>query len=183
MTDIDFGSFDLTKMEVANNDAVEPGKHKAIITEVEATVSKRSGAPMLVVTWMVDDDNDTSAGRTVREWVVLFFNNRKTGKQQLGFQVPRYFAAAGQWSAKVSERNKLLAPSAINKTFDKVIAGLVGKTATITTKLDEPRPRLDEMGSPIYDENGEQLFWDANASITRVDFDAVKRTDKDKIDL
>lgn len=193
---IDFTSFDVNDMEIGGDFVpVSPGKHHASISSVELGQSKKSGAPMLIVDWTVDGEDDADAGRTVRDFCVLFYTNKKTGKNVIHFNIPRYFGAAGQWPTKPADRAKILAPAKLQGTFDKVLKALPGVGATLTTELRQGGPRVDKMGEPVYemeddgvtpktDENGElvQARWSDQASVSSIEFE-IKRASKSEVTL
>ena len=99
-------SINLSDMDVAREggafELIKPGKHHAYVSSVEVTESKSSGKPMLVVEWTVDGD-DTEAGKTVLDRTVFTIKSKRTGKEQIHFNLPKYFGAAGQWPSNPAE--------------------------------------------------------------------------------
>jgi len=140
---------------------------------------------MLVVEWTVDGD-DTEAGKTVLDRTVFTIKSKRTGKEQIHFNLPKYFGAAGQWPSNPAELKAKLSPAQIDSTVQAVEEGLEGVGATLDIAVDEGRKRFDQNGQPVYktDENGEPLTdesgnfvqdtWNPSYSVKRLTFDPKK---------
>lgn len=179
---------DLSSLEVStgggNFEPPKPGKHSAFITKAEMTASKRD-RPMLVTDWMIDGD-DEDAGKALIDRTVFTIN--KNGKTFIHFNIPKYFSAAGLWPADARERADLLSPQKINATVKRVCENLEGAHATLVTRMSKSRPRLDDYGRPVYeqDENGitilgeggvpKPAFWPPRAEISFIDFEVKRNT-------
>lgn len=190
-------SINLSDMDVAREggafELIKPGKHHAYVSSVEVTESKSSGKPMLVVEWTVDGD-DTEAGKTVLDRTVFTFKSKRTGKELIHFNLPKYFGAAGQWPSNPAELKAKLSPAQIDSTVQAVEEDLEGVGAMLDIAVDEGRKRFDQNGQPVYktDENGDPITdesgnpvqdtWNPSNSVKRLTFDP-KKTSSAKITL
>ena len=148
---------------------------------------------MLVVEWTVDGD-DTEAGKTVLDRTVFTIKSKRTGKEQIHFNLPKYFGAAGQWPSNPAELKAKLSPAQIDSTVQAVEEGLEGVGAVLDIAVDEGRKRFDQNGQPVYkmDENGGPITdesgnpvqdtWNPSNSVKRLTFDP-KKTSSAKITL
>ena len=135
-------SINLSDMDVAREggafELIKPGKHHAYVSSVEVTESKSSGKPMLVVEWTVDGD-DSEAGKTVLDRTVFTIKSKRTGKEQIHFNLPKYFGAAGQWPSNPAELKAKLSPAQIDSTVQRV--------ASVSTRTGSPSTRWTRTAS------------------------------------
>lgn len=190
-------SLNLSDLDVAREggafELIKPGKHHAYVSSAEVTESKSSGKPMLVVEWTIDGE-DTEAGKTVIDRTVFTIKNKRTGKEQIHFNLPKYFGAADQWPNNPAELKAKLSPAQVDSTVEAVVARLEGVGAELDIAVDEGRKRFDQNGQPVYktdeigeyitDENGNfvQDTWNPSNSVKRLVFDP-KKTSSAKITL
>lgn len=165
-------NIDISTLEVGGGNFEPPaaGKHHFVIDEAEWTTSKSSGKDMLEVTWIIDDEDDPDVGKQVKDFVVLTYFDKKKGSEVLHWNIPRYFGLAGKWPTKPSERAKLFAPKAAEKTYEAVADGLIGKTGELEIEIQEGRPKIGDDGNPTGDKYGD------TGRIKSYQFDDVKRS-------
>lgn len=190
-------SLNLSDLDVAREggafELIKPGKHHAYVSSAEITESKSSGKPMLVVEWTIDGA-DTEAGKTVLDRTVFTIRNKRTSKEQIHFNLPKYFGAADQWPNNPAELKAKLSPAQVDSTVEAVVTGLEGVGAELDIAVDEGRKRFDQNGQPVYktDEDGEYITdengnfvqdtWNPSNSVKRLVFDP-KKTSSAKITL
>lgn len=182
-------SLNLSDLDVAREggafELIKPGKHHAYVSSAEVTESKSSGKPMLVVEWTIDGE-DTEAGKTVIDRTVFTIKNKRSGKEQIHFNLPKYFGAADQWPNNPAELKAKLSPAQVDSTVEAVVTGLDGVGAELDIAVDEGRKRFDQNGQPVYktDEDGEYITdengnfvqdtWNPSNSVKRLVFDPKK---------
>lgn len=150
---------------------ISPGTHMATCMGGELTVSKSSGAPMVVLDWTVSETNadgepDADAGKSRKTYLVITFPSKTGGKPRLNPTLITLFMGTGLWSKSLTERQKFF--SNMNKAVAELLAAVDGATARIEVRHSQGNPRTDDMGRPIIGADGEPECY------TNVDIDIKK---------
>lgn len=169
---------DLSGLEVVEDNnfrAPQPGVHNAVVSKLECTTSKNSGAPQIVVTYEIDDVNDPDHGLPVRSWVVFSVEREMRGakKKVLNPGFKRLLADMGLWTDDPGKRTAMLSGAGLPLTVDKLFKAMMGRRCVIETSLDAPRQRKDRVTQqPLFNADGTPLMGDPWGRVDRVDFEA-----------
>ena len=169
---------DLSGLEIVEDNnfkAPQPGVHNAHVAKLECTTSKNSGAPQIVVTYEIDDVNDSDHGLQVRSWVVFSIEREMRGskKKVLNPGFKRLLSDMGLWTDDPGKRTAMLSGAGLPLTVDRLFKAMLGRCCVIETSLDAPRQRKDRAtGQPLFNPDGTPLMGDPWGRVDRVDFEA-----------
>lgn len=169
---------DLSEMEIVeefNFKAPQPGVHNAVVSKLECTTSRRTGAPQIVITYEINDVNDPDHGLQVRNWVVFSVEREIRGvkKKALNPGFRRLLADMDLWTNDPGKRTAMLGAGGLSNTVDRLFKAMLGRCCVIETSLDAPRQRVDRAtGQPLFNPDGTPLMGDPWGRVDRVDFEA-----------
>lgn len=169
---------DLSQVEVAEEfsfRAPEPGFHNAVVTKTECRLSSK-GLPMAVLTYAIDDANDTDHGVVVLGYTVLYFKRTEQGRTTRvlnpGFR--RMLEAVDLWREDPRERVPMLNAAGLKTTVDRLFALMLRRKCTIKTSVAAPRQRVDrETGQPMFNPDGSPLMGSPRGQVDEVEYEPV----------